>query len=119
MAEHTGRVPRHDVPGYGDTAAKAASGGRRVAVFGAGVGGMTVAHELAERGFEVTVYERRAVPGGKARSLFVPGTGTGGRRDLPGEHGHRMVLGFYRNLPDTLSRIPAPAGGPCTTRSRP
>lgn len=88
----------------------AASGSRRVAVLGAGVGGMTAAHELAERGFEVTVYERREVPGGKARSLFVPQTGTGGRRDLPGEHGHRMVLGFYHNLPDTLRRIPA-AGG--------
>lgn len=92
-------------------APRAASAGRRVAVFGAGVGGLTAAHELADRGFEVTVYERREVPGGKARSLFVPNTGTEGRRDLPGEHGHRMVLGFYRNLPDTLRRIPGPAGG--------
>lgn len=84
--------------------------GRRVAVFGAGVAGLTTAHELAERGFDVTVYERREVPGGKARSLYVPGTGVDGRRDLPGEHGHRMVLGFYRNLPDTLRRIPAASG---------
>ncbi|MGK5549792.1 hydroxysqualene dehydroxylase [Streptomyces sp. URMC 127] len=85
--------------------------GRRVAVLGAGVGGMTAAHELAERGFDVTVHERRSVPGGKARSLFVPHTGTGGRRDLPGEHGHRGVFGFYHNLPDTLRRIPLPGGG--------
>ncbi|WP_066934583.1 FAD-dependent oxidoreductase [Streptomyces sp. NBRC 110611] len=80
--------------------------GRRVAVFGAGPAGLTVAHELAERGFEVTVYERRNVLGGKARSIPVPGTGTKGRRDLPGEHGHRGVFGFYHNLPDTLRRIP-------------
>jgi uncharacterized protein with NAD-binding domain and iron-sulfur cluster len=116
LAGSTGEAPRRDAELGGEAAASrptpgAAAGRRRVAVFGAGVGGLTAAHELAERGFEVTVYERRGVAGGKARSLFVPHTGTDGRRDLPGEHGHRMVLGFYRNLPDTLRRIPRPAGG--------
>lgn len=43
---------------------------------------MTVAHKLAERGFDVTVYERRAW-GGKARSTEVPGSAAGGRRPLP------------------------------------
>ena len=32
------------------------------------MGGLRAAHELAERGFAVTVYEKRALPGGKARS---------------------------------------------------
>ncbi|OAH14576.1 tRNA 5-methylaminomethyl-2-thiouridine biosynthesis bifunctional protein MnmC [Streptomyces jeddahensis] len=41
----------------------------RVAVLGGGIGGLTAAHELAERGFDVTVYDRRAEWGGKARSL--------------------------------------------------
>ena len=36
--------------------------------------GLAAAHELAERGFKVTVYERNAL-GGKARSIAVPGTG--------------------------------------------
>lgn len=76
-----------------------------VAVFGGGVAGLTAAHELAERGFDVTVYERRAW-GGKARSTWVPGSAVGGRKPLPGEHGFRLELGFYRNLPDTLRRIP-------------
>ena len=78
---------------------------RRVAVLGGGVAGLTVAHELAERGFKVTVYERRAF-GGKARSFGVPGTASGGRRRLPGEHGARFIPGLYVNLPDTMRRIP-------------
>ncbi|RAY16965.1 hypothetical protein DPM19_02025 [Actinomadura craniellae] len=84
--------------------------GRRVAVFGGGMGGLTVAHELAERGFQVTVYERKAW-GGKCRSMPVPGTGSGGRQDLPAEHGFRFFPGFYQNLPDTMKRIPLSGGG--------
>lgn len=79
--------------------------GPRVAVLGGGVAGLTAAHELAERGFQVTVYERRAL-GGKARSVPVPGTGSGGRPDLPGEHGFRFFPGFYQHIPDTMRRIP-------------
>jgi uncharacterized protein with NAD-binding domain and iron-sulfur cluster len=67
--------------------------------------GLTVAHELIERGFEVTVYERNAL-GGKARSIPVLGSGTGGRRALPGEHGFRFFPGFYHHVPDTMRRIP-------------
>ncbi|MEU0938442.1 FAD-dependent oxidoreductase [Embleya sp. NPDC005971] len=95
------------VPSASARAASAAPSatGRRVAVLGGGMAGLTVAHELIERGFQVTVYERKS-PGGKARSIPVPGTGTGGRRDLPGEHGFRFFPGFYRNVPDTMRRIP-------------
>lgn len=79
--------------------------GRRVAVLGGGVAGLTAAHELAERGYAVTVYERRAL-GGKARSMDVPGSARGGRRALPAEHGFRFIPGIYHNLPDTMRRIP-------------
>jgi uncharacterized protein with NAD-binding domain and iron-sulfur cluster len=78
----------------------------RVAVLGGGVAGLSTAHELVERGFDVTVYERQDVFGGKARSLSVSNTGTNGRRDLPGEHGFRFFPAFYKHLPDTMMRIP-------------
>jgi len=77
-----------------------------VAVLGGGVAGLTAAHELSERGFDVVVLEARDLPGGKARSLPVPGSGAGGRKDLPAEHGFRFFPGFYQHLPDTMRRIP-------------
>ncbi|MYU51746.1 MULTISPECIES: hydroxysqualene dehydroxylase [Streptomyces] len=93
--------------GAADSAA-AASAGKRVAVLGGGVSGLSAAHELAERGYAVTVYEYYDTLGGKARSMDVPGTATGSRKPLPGEHGFRFFPGFYRNLPDTMRRIPFP-----------
>ncbi|WP_034273186.1 hydroxysqualene dehydroxylase [Haloechinothrix halophila] len=83
------------------------SPGRSVAIFGAGVAGLTAAHELAERGFDVIVYERTSL-GGKARSIPVPESATGDRRPLPGEHGFRFFPGFYHDLGDTMRRIPFP-----------
>jgi uncharacterized protein with NAD-binding domain and iron-sulfur cluster len=82
-----------------------------VAVLGGGVAGLSAAHELAERGFSVTVYEAHGLFGGKARSYGVRDSGTGGRRDLPAEHGFRFFPGFYRHLPDTMRRIPGPREG--------
>ncbi len=72
---------------------------------GGGVAGLSAAHELADRGFEVDVYEAEGVYGGKARSIFAPGRVRGGA-DLPGEHGHRIFPAFYHHLLDTLGRIP-------------
>jgi uncharacterized protein with NAD-binding domain and iron-sulfur cluster len=84
----------------------------RVIILGGGVAGMTAAHELSERGFDVVVFETRAEAGGKARSFPFPGSGTDGRAPLPGEHGFRFFPGFYRHLPDTMRRIPyGEAGG--------
>ena len=71
---------------------------------------MSAAHELIERGFDVEVHEALSIPGGKARSLPVPGTGlegpNGRRRDLPGEHGFRFFPRFYKHVTDTMKRIP-------------
>ncbi|MBF6348111.1 MULTISPECIES: hydroxysqualene dehydroxylase [Nocardia] len=96
----TAAPARHRTPGL-------RTGGKEVAIFGGGMAGLSAAHELAERGFRVTVYEPSYL-GGKARSMGVAGTGTGGRADLPGEHGFRFFPGCYQNIPDTMRRIPFP-----------
>lgn len=80
----------------------ARAAGRTVAIFGAGVAGLTAAHELVDRGYAVTIYERKSL-GGKARSIPAPNSGA---TPLPGEHGFRFFPGFYRNVTDTMRRIP-------------
>lgn len=85
--------------------------GQTVAILGGGVAGLSAAHELAERGFRVSVHERKPVLGGKARSIPAPNTGSDGRADLPGEHGFRFFPGFYKHVTDTMRRTPYGANG--------
>jgi 1-hydroxycarotenoid 3,4-desaturase len=47
--------------------------GDRIAIVGAGIGGLAAAVDLACRGFAVTVYERAATPGGKMRVQEIDG----------------------------------------------
>jgi uncharacterized protein with NAD-binding domain and iron-sulfur cluster len=79
---------------------------KKVIILGGGVAGMTAAHELIDRGFDVTVYERKSVAGGKARSVDFPNTGTDKRKPLPGEHGFRFFPSYYKHITDTMKRIP-------------
>jgi uncharacterized protein with NAD-binding domain and iron-sulfur cluster len=72
-----------------------------VVIVGGGVAGLTAAHELIERNFDVHLYERRNYYGGKAASVRW-----GDKRQFPGEHGFRFYPGWYRHLPDTMKRIP-------------
>lgn len=84
----------------------------KVIIIGGGVAGLSAAHELVERGFQVEVYEcRERIWGGKARSMDKPNTAVGDRKNLPGEHGFRFFPGFYKHLPDTMKRIPLAGGG--------
>lgn len=80
--------------------------GKKIAILGGGIGGLSAAHELLERGYDVTVYEHRQAAGGKARSMPVPGTQGSGKEPLPGEHGFRFYPAFYSHIRDTMSRIP-------------
>jgi 15-cis-phytoene desaturase len=80
-----------------------------VRIFGGGVAGLTVAHELACRdGFEVILHEPRPEFGGKARSQFSDA--------LPGEHGFRFFPGWYLHVTDIMRRIPRQPGA--TTREQ-
>jgi uncharacterized protein with NAD-binding domain and iron-sulfur cluster len=80
----------------------------KVIVLGGGVAGMSAAHELIERGFEVEVYEKnKNYAGGKARSVEYPGDPKKPYLvPLPGEHGFRFFPGFYKHVIDTMKRIP-------------
>ncbi len=81
----------------------------KIVIVGGGVAGMSAAHELIERGFQVEVYEKQPVyVGGKARSVEVPDSASPGKKPLPGEHGFRFFPGFYRHVTDTMKRIPLP-----------
>ena len=77
-----------------------------VAIIGGGIGGLTTAHELAERGFDVSVFEANERFGGKARSMPVSDE----PRPLHGEHGFRFFPAFYQHVTETMSRIPAGSG---------
>ena len=77
--------------------------GKTVVILGAGVGGLTAAHELVRRGYRVEVYERNAEPGGIARSATEP----------DGEHNEaawHAVAGGYNHLLRILGEIPAADG---------
>ena len=76
---------------------------KKVIILGGGVAGMSAAHELVERGYEVHVYEKQPVyVGGKARSVDVPDSAQNGLKPLPGEHGFRFFPGFYKHITETM-----------------
>lgn len=69
-------------------------------VFGAGIAGLSAAHEFIRRGYQVEVYERNASAGGFFRSA---------RRDadnLPTEYSWHGFGPWYHNTFDLLRQIP-------------
>ena len=76
---------------------------QKVIIVGGGIAGLTAAHELVDRDFDVSIFEHRFHCGGKAASVRAD---VGGE-DVPGEHGFRFFPSWYRHLPDTLGRIPS------------
>ena len=70
----------------------------RIAVIGAGIGGLTCATELAERGYSVTVVKKARGPGGRMSTRRVPDLGAGADFD----HGAQY---FTVRSPELSSRV--------------
>lgn len=73
---------------------------RHVAIFGAGIAGLTAAHEFAARGYRVDVYERNDTAGGFFRSARRPAD------NLPTEYSWHGFGPWYHNTFDLLRQIP-------------
>lgn len=76
----------------------------KVVVMGAGIGGLTLAHELAKKDFDVTVYERNDIVGGLARSRYHKEPDSG--ETYPVEYSWRVYGTHYNNLLRILGEIP-------------
>ncbi len=75
----------------------------RVAIVGAGVGGLAAAVDLARSDFEVSVFERGPEPGGKMRQLAVDGANVDAG---PTVFTMRWVFeGLFRDAGDHLERL--------------
>jgi hypothetical protein len=81
-----------------------------IVVLGGGVAGLSAAHKPIERGFELEVCEALAIPGGKARSAAIGGSGEPGpngmRKDPPGEHGLRFLPRLRRSVGHPAAPFP-------------
>lgn len=89
----------------GEEEACACTGSSRpkVAIFGAGISGLTVAHNCIKRGFEVSVYDKELYTGGKC-------IGTVDEEGRVHELTHRQFFAKNHNLINFLKEIPSGAG---------
>jgi squalene-associated FAD-dependent desaturase len=76
-------------------------GGKRVVVVGGGWAGLAAAHALAARGLDVTLYEKRAVLGGRAYSYRAREAG----HEV--DNGQHLMMGCYRAALGFVARIGA------------
>jgi len=80
-----------------------------VIIMGAGIGGLSAAHELRRRGYigRIIMFESLGAIGGVARSSSVPDSaGHGTRSGLPTEYSWRGLGSVYVTMHAVLSEIP-------------
>ena len=71
----------------------------KISIIGAGISGLTVAHELIKKGFLVDIYEKDEEAGGMAKSKRT-------KNNVPTEHSWRGYGPFYYNFFDIAKQIP-------------
>lgn len=83
---------------------------KSVGIFGAGIAGLSCAHELAIAGYDVNVYESSDSIGGMAKSYRYP-------NGLPSENSWRGYGQFYKNIFHIMRQIPSPTSEPSNANS--
>ncbi len=74
---------------------------KSVAIYGAGIAGLSAAHEFVKHGWHVSVYESNPTVGGFFRSARVAGNG-----NMPTEYSWHGMGPWYHNVFDLLKQIP-------------
>jgi len=72
-----------------------------VAIFGAGIAGLAVAHELSRLGYKIMIYEANAEAGGFFRSARLPQN-----QNTPSEYSWHGFGPWYHNVFDLMKQIP-------------
>ncbi len=72
---------------------------KKILIFGGGIAGLTAAHELLDKGLDVTLVEKDNLIGGMAKSRRENGR-------IPSEHSWRGYAPFYKNTFEIMKRIP-------------
>jgi len=70
-----------------------------IIIFGGGISGLTLAHELVKNNFNILVVEKNDIFGGMARSDIEI-------NNIPSEHSWRGYAPFYKNTLEILKEIP-------------
>ena len=72
---------------------------KNLIIFGAGLAGLSAAHELSQLGYNVSVYESTGEPGGFFRS-------SRGKDNMPSEYSWHGMGPWYHNTFDVMRKIP-------------
>ena len=73
---------------------------KSIVIFGAGIAGLSAAHELNQLGYKVSVYEIMDIPGGFFRSRRVL------KNNMPSEYSWHGMGPWYHNTFDLMKKVP-------------